>query len=68
MLAPRGAQRPLHVRKPHSRSPPGLPFGLQFVSLFVIFRYLFGIVFVRGFLDGFGCDLELIFDRLWIDY
>ena len=27
MLAPRGAQEPQHVRKPHSRSPRGPPFG-----------------------------------------
>ena len=66
MLAPRDAQRPLHVRKAHSRFPLGPPFGRQFSALFVIFRCFFGVVFWRVVLDGFGVrfgvDFGSIFD------
>ena len=53
MLAPRGAQEPHNVRKPHSRSPRGPPFGRQFSALFDIFRCFFGMRFLRVVLEGF---------------
>ena len=68
MLAPRGAQRQLHVRKPHSRPPLGPPFGRSFSVLLVIFRCFFFIVFLRvvleGFWERFGVDFGTIFEAI----
>ena len=53
MVAPRGAQEPQHVRKPHSRPPLGPPFGRQFSVLFWFFLCFCGMLFLRAVLDGF---------------
>ena len=65
MWAPRGAQRPLHVRKAHSRSPLGPLFGRQFSALFVIFRCFFSVVFWRVVLDGFGVRFGVDFGSMF---
>ena len=52
-MYPRGAQEPQHIRKPHSRSLLGPPFGRQFSVLFSIFRCFCGMLFLRAVLEGF---------------
>ena len=68
MLAPRGAQRQLHVRKPHSRAPLGPPFGRSFLVLLVTFCFFFFMIFLRvvleGFSDSFGVDFGTIFEEI----
>ena len=53
MLAPRGAQEPQNVRKPHSRSPLGPPFGRSFPVLCSICRCFCGALFLRVVLECF---------------
>ena len=52
IVAPRGAQGRLHVRKPHSRPPLGPPFGRPFSVFFFDFSVFVLHLFFEGRFGG----------------
>ena len=72
MLAPRGAQEPQNVRKPHSRSPLGPPLRETIFGTFSDFSMFFCMFFwravLKGFRERFSGDFRSIFEGFFEDF